>query len=178
VLAELAVDSDAIITSGGVSMGAYDVVKESLRHSGTVEFVQVAMQPGKPQGFGTVGERQVPLFTLPGNPVSSYVSFEVFVRPALRSLMGLSPLSHPAVAARLSNGLSSPAGRTQIARAVAVRSPEGWRADPVWGQASHFIADLSRANAFVIVPSEVTHLDAGDEVEMWLLGGAESRVSV
>ena len=86
-VAALADDVDAIVTSGGVSMGAYDVVKESLRDHG-VDFVQVAMQPGKPQGFGLVGDRNVPLFALPGNPVSSYVSFEVFVRPALRRLMG------------------------------------------------------------------------------------------
>ena len=178
VLAELAVDSDAIITSGGVSMGAYDVVKEVLRDSGTVDFVQVSMQPGKPQGFGTVGERRVPLFTLPGNPVSSYVSFEVFVRPALRTMMGRAPVTRPALRARLLHGFDSPAGRTQIARGVATSGADGWQADPVWGQASHFIADLSRANAFLVIPPEVTHLDAGDEVEMWLLGGAEGRVSV
>lgn len=178
VFVELARDSDAIISSGGVSMGAYDVVKEVLRDSGTVDFVQVSMQPGKPQGFGTVGERRVPLFALPGNPVSTYVSFEVFVRPALRTLMGLTPTSRPTQRARLSHGLDSPAGRTQIARAVAVAGPDGWLADPVWGQASHFVADLSRANAFLVIPPEVTHLDPGDEVELWLLGGAEGRVSV
>ena len=166
---------DAIVTSGGVSMGAYDVVKEALRDRG-VDFVQVAMQPGKPQGFGTVGERGVPLFGLPGNPVSSYVSFEVFVRPALRTMMGLEPATRPVLTARLTQALRSPAGRTQIARAVATRTATGWEADPVWGQASHFVADLSRANAFVIVPADVTEVGAGESVELWLLGGDESRV--
>ncbi|MDQ2758225.1 MAG: molybdopterin molybdotransferase MoeA, partial [Actinomycetota bacterium] len=172
----LAGEVDAIITSGGVSMGAYDVVKESLRERGDVEFLGVAMQPGKPQGFGLLGERGVPIFTLPGNPVSSYVSFEVFVRPALRTMMGLSPATRPVLKARLSHDLRSPAGRTQVARAVATRTADGWEADPVWGQASHFVADLSRANAFVVVPAEVSHLDAGDEVDIWLLGGDEGRI--
>ena len=167
-VAELAADVDAIVTSGGVSMGAYDVVKESLRDNG-VDFVQVAMQPGKPQGFGLVGDRRVPLFALPGNPVSSYVSFEVFVRPALRRLMGLQPEVRPTLTARLEHALSSPPGRAQVARAVATHTEQGWRADPVWGQASHFVADLARANAFVFVPPDVTRVEAGDDVEIWLL---------
>ncbi len=167
-VAALASDVDAIVTSGGVSMGAYDVVKESLRDHG-VDFVQVAMQPGKPQGFGLVGDRHVPLFALPGNPVSSYVSFEVFVRPALRRMMGRSPESRTAVPARLEHSLSSPPGRAQVARAVASHTGQGWRADPVWGQASHFVADLARANAFVLVPADVTRLEAGDQVDVWLL---------
>jgi molybdopterin molybdotransferase len=167
-VAALAAEVDAIVTSGGVSMGAYDVVKESLRDHG-VDFVQVAMQPGRPQGFGLVGDRNVPLFALPGNPVSSYVSFEVFVRPALRRMMGRSPESRTTVTARLEHALSSPPGRAQVARAVASHTEQGWRADPVWGQASHFVADLARANAFVLVPADVTRLEAGDEVDMWLL---------
>jgi molybdopterin molybdotransferase len=164
----LAADVDAIVTSGGVSMGAYDVVKESLRDQG-VDFVQVAMQPGKPQGFGLVGDRKVPLFALPGNPVSSYVSYEVFVRPALRRLMGLQPELRPTLPARLEHPVSSPPGRAQVARAVATHTESGWHADPVWGQASHFVADLARANAFVFVPAGVTRVEAGDEVDMWLL---------
>ena len=175
VVEQLAEQVDAILTSGGVSMGAYDVVKEALRGRGTVDFVQVRMQPGKPQGFGTVGERDVPLFALPGNPVSAYVSFEVFVRPALRTMMGLLPAGRPALKTRLMHQLRSPAGRIQIARAVAAQDASGWHADPVWGQASHFIADLSRANALLVIPAEVTELAAGDEVEMWLLDGSGGR---
>ncbi|HEY8305917.1 MAG TPA: gephyrin-like molybdotransferase Glp [Lapillicoccus sp.] len=167
-VAALADDVDAIVTSGGVSMGAYDVVKESLRDHG-VDFVQVAMQPGKPQGFGLVGDRNVPLFALPGNPVSSYVSFEVFVRPALRRMMGRDPEQRRTLTARLEHPLSSPPGRAQVARAVATHTEEGWRADPVWGQASHFVADLARANAFVLIPAEATRVEAGDMVDMWLL---------
>ena len=79
--------ADILVTSGGVSMGAFDVVKEALSEIGTVEFSRVAMQPGKPQGFGHLGDK-VPIFCLPGNPVSSLISFEAFVRPAIRKLLG------------------------------------------------------------------------------------------
>jgi molybdopterin molybdotransferase len=176
VIDALASEVDAIVTSGGVSMGAYDVVKESLRDHG-VEFVQVAMQPGKPQGFGHVGERRVPLFALPGNPVSSYVSFEVFVRPALRTLLGLEPALRPSRPARLGHPLSSPPGRTQVARGVATHHDDGWRVDPVWGQGSHFVLDLARANALLLVPAEVTRLETGDTVEMWLLDDDGGRMT-
>ena len=176
VLTRLAGEVDLIVTSGGVSMGAYDVVKEALGRTGTVEFVQVAMQPGKPQGFGILGDPPVPVFALPGNPVSAYVSFEVFVRPAIRRMLGRAPETRPVLRATLAHEMSSPPGRLQVARAVATRREGRWRAEPVWGQASHFLADLSRANSVVLVPADTTHLDAGAEVEMWLLDGAEDRI--
>lgn len=168
--------ADAVVTSGGVSMGAYDVVKAALRDKG-IDFVRVAMQPGKPQGFGFLAGpegRPVPLFALPGNPVSSYVSFEVFVRPALRRLMGRVPESRQAVPGRLSADLASPAGRQQYARALVQRSADGLVAEPVTGQGSHFVADLSRANALLVVPPETTRLSAGDAVDVILLDGEES----
>ena len=94
-LGDQLVRADAVITTGGVSMGDYDVVKEALAPSGTVWFGGVAMQPGKPQGFGVVGEDEIPIFTLPGNPVSSFISFEMFVLPALRRMMGRLPYARP-----------------------------------------------------------------------------------
>ena len=93
--------ADLVMTTGGVSVGAYDVVKEVLSRLGTVTFDKVAMQPGKPQGFGTIGPDSTPIFTLPGNPVSAYVSFEVFVRPAMRRMLGVEPLDRPMVRAVL-----------------------------------------------------------------------------
>lgn len=167
LLGELARTCDAVITSGGVSMGAYDVVKAALRDHG-IDFVQVAMQPGKPQGFGLFGAGRVPIFALPGNPVSAFVSFEVFVAPALEAMMGTTH-ERRVVAGTMGHALTSPAGRTQIARAVTTRSGAGWVVDPVVGQGSHFIADLVRANSLVIVPAETTALAAGDNVEVWLL---------
>ena len=102
------VRADLVVTSGGVSMGDYDVVKEVLRRLGTVWFGEVAMQPGKPQGFGIVGEDATPIFTLPGNPVSSYVSFEVFVLPAIRRMMGRPPYRRPMVRAACCRRSRSP----------------------------------------------------------------------
>ena len=100
-LSDQLVRADLVVTSGGVSMGDFDVVKEALAPLGTVWFGGVGMQPGKPQGFGVVGEDETPIFTLPGNPVSSYVSFETFVLPAIRKLMGKAaalPAHHPGAA--------------------------------------------------------------------------------
>lgn len=171
-LDEIVGEADVIITSGGVSMGAYDVVKSALRTEG-VDFVKVAMQPGKPQGFGFLtgpAGRRVPLFALPGNPVSSFVSFEIFVRPALRRLMRLAPEKRRLRRATLTEGVRSFPGRRQFGRAVLSRSPEGpLLAGPVAGQGSHFVGDLARANGLFIVPDDVSELDAGDVVDVILL---------
>ena len=168
-LNELAASCDAIVTSGGVSMGAYDVVKAALAAYG-VEFVQVAMQPGKPQGFGMLAGSGVPIFALPGNPVSSFVSFEMFVAPALDQMMGVVD-ERRIVPGVLGHALTSPPGRTQVARAVTDHVDGHWVVDPVIGQGSHFLHDLVRANSLVLVPADVTALAAGDAVEVWLLEG-------
>ncbi|RSS05100.1 molybdopterin molybdenumtransferase MoeA [Streptomyces sp. WAC00469] len=175
VVEDQLVRADLLVTSGGVSVGAYDVVKEALAHAGDadepgggVEFRRLAMQPGKPQGFGTIGPDHTPLLALPGNPVSSYVSFELFVRPAIRTLMGLQDVHRPTVRARLTadEPLSSPKGRRQFLR--------GSHADgtvrPVGGSGSHLIAALARANALIVVPEDTESVAPGDEVEVILLG--------
>ncbi|NUQ31661.1 MAG: molybdenum cofactor synthesis protein, partial [Dermatophilaceae bacterium] len=171
-LGEVVGDADVVITSGGVSMGAYDVVKSALQGEG-IEFVKVAMQPGKPQGFGLLtgpNGRRVPLFALPGNPVSSFVSFEVFVRPALRRLMRLNPEKRRLRPATLISGVQSFGGRRQFGRAVVSRSAEGTLvALPVAGQGSHFVADLAKANALFVVPEDVTELVAGEVVDVLVL---------
>ncbi len=102
--------ADAVITTGGVSAGAYDTVKEVLSRVGTMSFDQVAMQPGKPQGFGVLGEDHTPVFTLPGNPVSAMVSFEVFVAPALRRMAGRADHELELVDATAAHDWTSPAG--------------------------------------------------------------------
>jgi UTP--glucose-1-phosphate uridylyltransferase len=164
--------ADVVITSGGVSMGAYDVVKSALAGKG-VEFVKVAMQPGKPQGFGHLTApdgRRVPIFALPGNPVSSFVSFEVFVRPGLRRLMRLAPEKRRVRTATLTSGLRSFEGRRQYGRAVVSRNSEGaLMCTPVAGQGSHFVADLSRANALFIVLEDTADLVAGEQVDVVIL---------
>lgn len=161
--------ADMIITSGGVSVGAYDVVKEVLASIGTVRFERVAMQPGMPQGFGTLGEERVPIFGLPGNPVSAFVSFEVFVRPALRRMLGAEPITRPLVPATLTAPLRAPAGKRAFARARLAARDGDRVVTPVGGPGSHLVAGLAAANALVVVPEEVSELAAGETVRVMAL---------
>ncbi|MGY1916095.1 molybdopterin molybdotransferase MoeA [Blastococcus sp. SYSU DS0973] len=165
VRAELAT-ADLLVTSGGVSAGAYEVVKDAFGTLGTVDFVKVAMQPGGPQGAGTVDG--VPVVTLPGNPVSAFVSFEVFVRPALRRALGHTAPDRLRVPARLAGALRSPAGRRQFLRG----RYDGGVVSQVGGPGSHLVAHLARANCLVVVPEDVTELPAGAEVDVVLIEGA------
>jgi molybdopterin molybdotransferase len=158
--------ADLLITSGGVSAGAYEVVKDAFGGLGTVEFVKVAMQPGGPQGAGTVDG--VPVVTLPGNPVSSFVSFEVFVRPALRRALGHASPDRLRAPATLTEPLRSPPGRRQFLRGHF----DGGRVSQVGGPGSHLVAHLARANCLVVVPEDVTELPAGAEVDVVLIEGA------
>ncbi|GLY31375.1 gephyrin-like molybdotransferase Glp [Kineosporia sp. NBRC 101731] len=164
MLEAAAADADLLITTGGVSAGAYDTVKAVLRELGTMEFVQVAMQPGKPQGFGTIGPRNTPLFTLPGNPVSALLSFEVFVAPALRRLAGRPDLDRSTPTATVVEGWRSPPARRQFARCLLTVTAAGPTVRPVGGQGSHLVADLAGANCLVIVPEDVTQVSEGDEL--------------
>ncbi|WP_026116829.1 molybdotransferase-like divisome protein Glp [Nocardiopsis valliformis] len=169
----LLVRADVVITTGGVSMGVYDVVKEVLTRQGTVEFTQVAMQPGKPQGFGTIGPDKTPILTLPGNPVSAFVSFHLFVRPVLRRLRGLQPNPLPSVRARLTTPVSSPRGRRSYLRAVlagpAAADDEFPTVAPAVRQGSHQLSALADANGLLAVPEEVTELPAGALAEVLVL---------
>ncbi|MGW0804065.1 molybdotransferase-like divisome protein Glp [Nonomuraea sp. NPDC002799] len=157
------VRADAIITSGGVSMGAYEPVKEALSPLGTVRFEKVAMQPGMPQGFGVLGQDQVPIFALPGNPVSSFVSFRLFVRPALDKMRGLPESAPETLTARVTGPLRSPAGRRSFLRGVLASDGT---VTPVHGQGSHQLAALASANALIVVPEEVTEVPGGASVEV------------
>ncbi|WP_110240878.1 gephyrin-like molybdotransferase Glp [Nocardioides gilvus] len=168
-LSDQLVRADLVITSGGVSEGDYDVVKEALRGLGTVWFGKVAMQPGRPQGFGVVGEDEVPIFTLPGNPVSAYVSFETFVLPALRTMMGKTPVSRPTRRARLTEPITSTPGKRQLVRATYATDRGGAFVTPVGGHGSHMIGDLASSNALVVVPEESTGVTAGEMVQVLCL---------
>jgi len=159
-----------VVTSGGVSQGDYDVVKEALRREG-VWFGPVAMQPGKPQGFGLVGPAKVPVVTLPGNSVSAYISFETFVLPAIRTLMGMSPVSRPLLDARLTRPMTSPEGRRQFMRGQVGYDAQGRYVVPVGGPGSHLIGALAEANALIVVPEEATSLGQGDRVQVLVLDG-------
>jgi molybdopterin molybdotransferase len=170
-ISEQLIRADVVITTGGVSMGgSHDVVKASLAELGTVTFRKVAMQPGMPQGFGVIGPDNVPIFTLPGNPVSAYVSFQMFVRPALGLLQGLDDLRLPVVPATLTSDVRSPSGRRSYLRGVLSGGASGGgKVAPLSGQQSHQIASLGRANALIIVPEWETKLPAGDTVDVVVL---------
>jgi molybdopterin molybdotransferase len=197
------VRADLMITTGGVSMGGeHDVVKAALQRLGTVVFRKVAMQPGMPQGFGTVafsrsaeaepsarggligrladrGEvkepatrpagdvERVPLLTLPGNPVSAYVSFQVFARPALGALQAYGGLGLETIKAELTGPVRSPAGRRSYLRGVLDRSTG--RVTPLTGQGSHQVATLGKANALVIVPEWVIQMAEGETADVMVL---------
>jgi len=164
--------ADLMVTTGGVSMGGeHDVVKAALQQLGTITFRKVAMQPGMPQGFGTIaltaaGDR-VPIFTLPGNPVSAYVSFQVFARPAIAALQGYDGLGLEKVQAELTGPLRSPAGRRSFLRGVLDRA--AGKVTPLTGQGSHQIATLGKANALVVVPEWVVKMSEGDTAEVLVL---------
>ena len=161
-LSDQLVRADLVVTSGGVSQGDFDVVKEALSPSGSVWFGPVKMQPGKPQGFGTVGEDDTPIFTLPGNPVSSYISFQMFVLPALRKMMGLRPYVRATTEARVTKAFSSPPGRRQLVRATYANRT----VTPVGGHGSHLIGDLATADSLIVVPEDQTSVLAGDQVHV------------
>ncbi|WP_433547234.1 molybdotransferase-like divisome protein Glp [Streptomyces sp. CA-294286] len=170
------VRADLLITTGGVSVGAYDVVKEALASvadedepGSGVDFRKLAMQPGKPQGFGSIGPDHTPLLALPGNPVSSYVSFELFVRPVIRALMGLKDVHRTTVRATLeaSEPLASPAGKRQFLRAT--YDAAAGTVTPVGGSGSHLIAALAHADSLLVVPEDTTAVEPGTEVGVVLL---------
>jgi len=159
---------DLIITSGGVSAGAYEVVKDAFGPHGVqggegVEFVKVAMQPGMPQGIGRVSDTTI--VTLPGNPVSALVSFEVFIRPALRKAMGLPDPERPRRTAVLAESLTSPRGKRQFRRAVL--DPETASVTSYGPPASHHLRWLASANALLEIPEDVVEVSAGTELQVW-----------
>jgi molybdopterin molybdotransferase len=162
VLRSYAERADLILTTGGVSAGAYEVVKDALTEGG-VEFTKVAMQPGMPQGAGTV--YGVPTITLPGNPVSALVSFEVFVRPALRTAMGLPDAERPRRTAMLTEDLVSPRGKRQFRRGVFDPAT-----DTVTGYgppASHHLRWLASANCLLELDEDTAEVAAGSRVQVW-----------
>lgn len=165
IIDRYAADSDLIITSGGVSAGAYEVVKDAFGRAGDqgVEFVKVAMQPGMPQGVGRVAGTTI--VTLPGNPVSALVSFEVFIRPALRSAMGLPDPERPHRNAVLAESLTSPRGKRQFRRAVL--SDDAGTVTSYGPPASHHLRWLASANALLDIPEDVDEVPEGTPLQVW-----------
>jgi molybdopterin molybdotransferase len=155
---------DLVLTTGGVSAGAYEIVRDVFEGSGVL-FESVAMQPGGPQGAGlaALGPFSAPVVSFPGNPVSALVSFEVFLRPVLRALHGL-PADRPTVRASLAEPLDSPPLKHQIRRGVLT---EDGVVRLVGGPSSHLLRSYAASTVLVHVPVGVSHLEAGDSVEVW-----------
>jgi len=178
-------DADAVIVSGGVSVGPYDVVKRAIETVGRMDLWRVAVQPGKPFAFGTAerpgGGRPVLLFGLPGNPVSSAVTFELFVRPAIRKLAGRRHLLRPIDRAILADAVTKSHGRRAFMRVEIERDENGMpvrdergriHARLAGGQGSHVISALAAADALAVVPESDDSLEAGSEVALWWLDRA------
>jgi len=163
-LEELSASADLLVTTGGVSMGGeHDVVKAALGGF-AIRFRKVAMQPGMPQGFGLVGLGGTPVLTLPGNPVSAYISFLLFVRPAMQALQGLAPTPLPATRARLAGPVRSPEGRRSYLRGVL--DARAGAVIPLTGQGSHQLGALARANALIVVPEHVVRMEEDEPVDV------------
>ena len=165
------IQADAFISSGGVSVGERDVVKAAFFRRGEVDFYKVAMQPGMPQGFGQIEGK--PYFGLPGNPVSVFVSFEIFVRPAILKMMGRTQLYRPEVTATLTEDVDGPRGKLQFARVRLERAGDGWTATPTGHRGSNLISTVVRANGLAMVPVGTATALAGSEVRVMVFRSSE-----
>lgn len=168
--------ADIVISSGGVSVGDFDFVKDIMKEVGNhMQFWQVAMRPGKPLAYGTLGG--APLFGLPGNPVSAMVSFEQFVRPAILKMMGHRNLFRKAIRAIVTEGLTKKEGTRQFVRAR-VREEDGrYTATSTGEQGSGILKSMVRANGLIVLPDQTTTVAEGDEVTVLLLDNSLAQTS-
>jgi molybdopterin molybdotransferase len=165
---QAAARADLIISSGGVSVGDYDLVKEVMKEAGNrMQFWQVAMRPGKPLAFGSI--HGVPLFGLPGNPVSSMISFEQFVRPALLKMTGHEHFSRRVVRAVLEEEVAKVEGLRYFVRARIRRDQDRYLASTTGDQGSGILRSMVRANGLLVLPEEATRIARGDEVDCQIL---------
>jgi molybdopterin molybdotransferase len=167
------VQGDLLLTSGGVSAGRYDLVKQVLADLGDVRFTKVGMQPGMPQAFGFLGREAssaVPCLGLPGNPVSAFVSFEVFARPVIRRLQGRTDLNRPRVTAVLEEPVTSPEHKVSFLRVTLRRSEGGgWLARTTGAQGSGLLHSVVAAHGLAEVPASRTRLEPSAAVVVHLL---------
>jgi len=159
--------ADLIITSGGVSVGDFDLVKQVLAAEGEMHFWSLNMKPGRPLAFGVVSG--VPLLGLPGNPVAAMISTELFARPALLKMQGFGEWARPTVRARLIEPIERKDGRRHYLRVVLQESETGYKATLTGDQGSGILNSLVQADGLAIIPEEARHLPAGTEVQVLLL---------
>jgi len=166
-----ALSADMLITSGGVSMGDYDLVKDVLAKDGEISFWTVRMKPGKPLAFGMI--KGVPHLGLPGNPVSSMITFELFARPAILKMMGKRNLSKPMIEAITESNIQNTDGRRIFARATVRREGDRYFAQATGPQGSGILTSMSRANGLIIVPEDVNAVEEGETVQAIMLDWSE-----
>lgn len=172
-LGQAAAEADAIVTSGGVSMGEFDVTKMVLRDEANVEFFPVAMKPGKPQGFGTIGG--TPFFGLPGNPVSVLVSFEQFTRPALLAMQGATALLRPRLSGLAGEDFRSDPAKEEFVRVRFIDHSPTPKVVQAGGGGSHVLSGAANADAFAVLPIDVEHVSEGEQVILELFRAVETR---
>jgi molybdopterin molybdotransferase len=166
VLVTRAPDVDAFISSGGMSVGDLDVVRKVVESLGSIDAYKVAMQPGMPQAFGTVEGRTY--FGLPGNPVSVFVSFELFIRPALLKMMGRTDLDRPVVRAALDEQMEGLPDKTRYSRVLVYRDNGSWRAKSTGPAASNLLGTVVKANGLAVIPPGQEKVKAGEVVQVQL----------
>jgi molybdenum cofactor synthesis domain-containing protein len=165
-LTEAAETSDVIITAGGVSVGKYDLVRDTLAALGEVRFWRVAIKPGKPLAYGHIAGK--PVFGLPGNPVSAMVTFDLFVRPALLRMSGAQNVSHATVSSIVQQDIGHDAGRREFVRAVTVWRDGGYVSTPTGNQGSGRLSSMLGANSYLVVPETRGDIRAGERLEVLL----------
>ena len=169
-----AASADAIITSGGVSVGEADFIKQLMAQLGEVAFWKIAMKPGRPMAFGKIGDGKESawLFGLPGNPVAVMVTFYKFVQPALLKLMGIDPLpALPAFAARCMTPMKKGKGRTEFQRGILFQENGEWCVRPTGHQGSGMLSSMAKADCFIVLDAEREKVAAGDLVQVQVFGG-------
>ena len=163
------VRADIILTACGMSAEDYDLLTRVLRSMGQMDFVKVSMQPGSAQGFGSIGPDRTPVFVLPGNPVGALLSFDVFVRPVIRAMMGQTSLHHRVIEAKLESDIQSSLADTHYIRAQVSSHSGETRVRSLEADESHALAGLGIADALIIVPSGIDQVRAGQTVAVMLL---------
>lgn len=170
---------DMLVTSGGVSMGYYDIVKDVLAMEGDISFWTVRIKPGKPLAFGTFegdGGRKIPHLGLPGNPVSSMITFEIFARPAILKMMGRPDLNRPTIKAVMEDSISNTDGRRIFARTIVSRREGKYFARLTGQQGSGILTSMVKANGLAIIPETTSEIEPGTIVDVIMLDGDEAQL--
>jgi molybdopterin molybdotransferase len=168
-LLQAAAEHDVVITSGGVSVGEADFMKQLLAKHGQVLFWKINMKPGRPLAYGKIGQSHY--FGLPGNPVSTMVTFYQFVQAALKNLMGSNAFSQPSFKVECVSAIKKAPGRTEFQRGILFKAGEAWKVKTTGEQGSGILSSMSQANCFIVLDDKTSTLAAGTLVEVQPFSG-------